>query len=210
MAMLRVWFHPQRGTTLLEGAMPPGCMKYLGGKDADWREVAQVRAAFVGYALRPIPGQKLPAGFLWGDPERQRYGMAGPRYIYGPFTNTCRDCGAAFVLPASAQRHLYETLGVFTEVLAVRCQACARSRRAIEDQRAAYEAALHAADGATAPEPHLALARAALELVKRGGRCSLDRAISSCRRARRLGAGVRADRTEAALAELRDARRRAP
>lgn len=201
----QVWFHPQRGGIVTLEPVPPGCRRYRGGKDSDWREIARVQLTTDRVPL-PLPAQKLPKGFLWGDPERQAYGMGGPEMLYGPLEKVCRDCKTSFVFGARAQQHLCETLGLFIDITAVRCRACARARRAIEAKRVAYAAAIHAADGATTPKPHLALARATLELVRAGGRASLDRAIASCRRARRLGAAEPADQLEAALVALRQAR----
>ena len=48
-----------------------------GGKDADWREVARVAVITVNGQVRPAPEQRPPAGFLWGDPDRQRFGLGG-------------------------------------------------------------------------------------------------------------------------------------
>jgi len=199
----QVWFHPQRGGIVTVEPVPPGCMRYRGGKDSDWREIARVQ---VTTDRVPLPGQKLPKGFLWGDPERQAYGMGGPEMLYGPLEKVCRDCKISFVFGARSQQHLYETLGLYIDITAVRCRACARAHRVIEVKRVAYAAAIHAADGATTAKPHLALARATLELVRAGGRGSFDRAIASCRRARRFGAAESADQLEAALVALRQAR----
>jgi len=200
----QVWFHPQRGAVVVTEAVNPGCMRYRGGNDGDWRDVARVKMTSTDRHAEPMRGERLPAGFLWGDPAKQAYGMGGPEQIYGPLEKRCRDCGNDFVFTARAQQQLYETLGVFIDVTAVRCRTCARKRRDVEAKRVAYAAAIHAAEGATTAKPLLALARATLALVQAGGRGSLDRAIACCRKARRLGAA--ADALEAALVALRAAR----
>jgi hypothetical protein len=198
-ASVRAWFHPQRGGMLTKDKVAPGCLRYRGGSDGDWREIASLDLDELGCV---IPGQRLPRGFLWADPARQSYGLGGAQVFYGPLERTCRDCGDMFLLPAAAQRHLYETLGLFVDKLAVRCQPCARRRRALEAKRAAYAAAVAAAAGATTAQPHLDFARAAIALVAAGGRASLDRAIASARHAQRLGAGASAERVERKLREL--------
>lgn len=200
LASIRASFHPQRGGVLTQDKVSPGCMRYRGGADGDWREIAHLDLDEFG---RLLPGQRLPRGFLWADPARQHYGLGGAQPFYGPLERTCRDCGNAFVLPATAQRHLYETLGLFVDTRAVRCQPCARRRRAIEAKREIYAGAVAAAAGAITAQPHLDLARAAIALVIAGGHASLDRAIGSARRAQRLGAGVPAERAERKLRELR-------
>lgn len=199
-ASVRASFHPQRGGVLTQDKVPPSCLRYRGGSDSDWREIACFDLDELG---RIIPGQRLPRGFLWAEPARQRYGLGGAQPFYGPLERTCRECDDTFVLPAMAQRHLYETLGLFVDMLAVRCQPCARRRRAIEAARATYAAAVAAAAGAITAQPHLDLARAAIALSAAGERVSLDRAIGSARRAQRLGAGAPAERAERKLRELR-------
>jgi hypothetical protein len=199
-ASVRASFHPQRGGVLTQDKVPPGCRRYRGGSDGDWREIACFDLDELG---RIIPGQRLPRGFLWAEPERQHYGLGGAQPFYGPLDRTCRDCGDTFVLPATAQRHLYETLGLFVDTLAVRCQRCARRRRGLETKRTTYATALAAAAGATTAQPHLDLAHATIALVAAGGRASLDRAIGSARRAQRLGAGAPAESAERKLRELR-------
>jgi hypothetical protein len=119
--------------------------------------------------------------------------------VYGPLEKVCGECKAPFVFGARAQQHMYEVLRLHVDATAKRCQGCARKRRALEDARAAYAAALKAAEGATTAKPHLDVAKATLDLVMAGGRAGIDRAIGACRRARRLGAGKSAARLEAKL-----------
>jgi hypothetical protein len=103
-----------------------------------------------------------------------------------------------FTWPAEAQKHLYETLGVYVSKTAVRCQACARKRRAIETARVAYAEAAAALPAETAM-PYVRVAKAMLDVLEAGGTLSLDRAIGYCTRARKLGAKSSVDDVEAKL-----------
>jgi hypothetical protein len=198
-----VSFHPQRGGLVTIGPVPRSCRSYRGGKDSDWREIARVEVVMSGTAHQVVPGQKLPKGFLWGAVDKQVFGLGGGHEVYGPLEGKCRDCGEMFVHSARAQQHMYEVLRLFVDTKAVRCQRCAKNRRALEAARVAYAAAVIAADGATTANPFLDLARTTLDVVRAGGKAQIERAIASCRRARRLGAGAIADRLEAQLARLR-------
>jgi hypothetical protein len=155
---------------------------------------------------RPAPAAGPPKGFLWGDPERQVHGLSGAILVFGPIEKTCRDCGAPFVLTAQEQQHLAETLRLLTLVTSVRCRACRRAKVELEQARQAYAEALAAAERAPTAETHLAVARAALAVLSSGGRAPLDKALSHCRRARKLGAAAAADRVEQQIAKLRAAR----
>lgn len=77
--------------------------KYRGGRDSNWREIAQVRVTSVAGAPEPVAGQSLPPGFLWADPTKQFLGFGAPRLVYGPLEKRCRQCAAAFVFTAKAQ-----------------------------------------------------------------------------------------------------------
>src|SRR5947207_1846458 len=74
--LVRASFHPQRGGVLTQDKVPPGCLRYRGGSDGDWREIACLDRDELG---RILPGQRLPRGFIWADPARQHYGMGGAR-----------------------------------------------------------------------------------------------------------------------------------
>lgn len=194
-----VSFHPQRGGTVTLEPVRRSLWSYRGGRDSDWRHITRCYMIIEGQWARVAPGQTLPKGFLWGDTEKQRFGMGGGHQVFGPLELTCRVCGVAFVLPARAQQQLYEVAGAFIDTLAKRCRPCARKVNKLEAARKAYATALAEADGALSPKPHLALGRATLELLKAGGKARMDRAIASVRKARRLGAGEVADRLEAQL-----------
>jgi hypothetical protein len=197
-----LWYHPSYGALLRPGREPPGRAR----RDADWQEITTIRVATVAGLLVPPPGQRLPRGFLWADPARQKYGWGDPAYVYAPLHRRCRDCGCDFVFPAKAQQHLYETLGALRDVAATRCQPCARRYRTLERRRVAYAAALHAAEDAPSAATHLAVARAAIAVLEAGGQVPIDRMIGHARRARTLRARA-ADTVEAQLIELRAARR---
>jgi len=199
------WFHPQRGAILSKEPIAPGALRYRGGADSDWRDLARVTLVdgTTWYRVR-APGATLPKGFLWGDPAKQSFGLGGPLYFYGPLHRICSDCREPFVFTAQAQRHLYETLRAFTDVTAKRCRACARKRHRLERARAAFAEALRTAGETSTAASHLAVAESVVELVAAGGRTSLDKAIGHARRARKLGAGAKATtRVEARLAKLR-------
>ena len=70
---VRASFHPQRGGVLTKDKAP-GCLRYRGGSDGDWHEIASFDLDELG---RIIPGQRLPRGFLWAEPARQHYGLGG-------------------------------------------------------------------------------------------------------------------------------------
>jgi hypothetical protein len=198
----RVYFHPQRGVIVAEIPLNPRWHRYRGGADDGWRELTPIEVERnADGSLCPLPGQRLPKGFLWGDASRQRYGMGGPELILGPLENDCRDCRRHFVFAAEEQKHWYETLRFMTDSTAVRCPGCRRTRRRIENARRAWAAALRAAETESSADHHLAAARAALALRKAGGGVRLDKALSHCNKAARLGAGAAAE-------ELRDALRR--
>ena len=146
-----------------------------------------------------LPGQALPRGYLWADPRRQVYGMGGPHLVYAPLTRCCRDCAATFTWSARAQQHLYETLRLNIETTAMRCQPCARQRRALEAARARYAAALDAVRAAPTASGHARVAALMLEILERGGRVAIARALGHCTRARRLGASTSVDAIEARL-----------
>ena len=205
-ATQRLFFHPQRGVMLLAEPVPPGCRRYLGGKDADWREIARVELVAGNGSWQPAPGQRPPPGFLWGDPERQRFGLGGPVLVFGPLDKVCRDCGDPFVLTAREQKHLAENLRLPIDATSVRCLSCRRAKVALERARAAYAEALRAAERTPSAATHLDAARAALAVIAAGGRAPLDKALAHCRRARRLGATIAADRVEQAIAARRAAR----
>lgn len=198
-----VSFHPQRGATLTLEPVPRGHWKYRGGKDGDWREVARVDVMSYGGTPEPLPGQKLPKGFLWGDTSVQVSGMGMFHHVYGPLERRCIECGTDFVWPAAAQKDLYEVKRAHVDTIAKRCRACARVKNQLEEARASYAAAIEAATNATTAKPHLELARATLVVLDRGGRANVDRAIAACRRARRLGASGTADALEQKLVARR-------
>lgn len=181
-------------------------MRYRGGQGADWREVMRIRMGPGAHGYdEPLPGQKLPKGFLFGDPSKQSFGMGGPQLVFGPLEKVCRDCKEPFVFPATSQKQLLEEDGAFIDTTAVRCLPCARRRSKIESARRAHAVALDAlAEGAPAGS-YLAAGRAALALLEAGGSLKIDRAISHCRKAQKLGARSAAG-IEAKLIELRAAR----
>jgi hypothetical protein len=201
---LRLYFHPQRGAVASPLALNPICMRYRGGQDSAWVDLLRFQAdrAPDGTWL-PRPGQSLPAGFLWGDPARQHFGMGGPQIAFGPLRRFCRSCGKRFVFPARKQKHWLETLGFHIDSTAVCCRPCRAGQRRVEERRKDWESALRAAETSAGPGPQLALARAGLALLQAWGRAPLDKAVAACRRAQRLGAGAEADRVLEELRALR-------
>lgn len=195
---LRLWFHPQRGAVALEEGkdLSPSCLRYRGGQDSAWRGVTAFEAdRAADGTFVPRAGQGLPAGFLWGDASRQRFGMGGPQIAFGPLERTCRDCGEPFLFTAREQRHWLETLGFHIDSTAVRCAACRTALRKVEQARRRWEAALTEAEPSAGPKPQLALAQAGLALLRAGagGRTVLEKATAASRRAQRGGAGAQAD-----------------
>jgi len=207
---LRLFAHPQRGVALESEPVAPAYRRYRGGRDGDWREVAAVVVVAEGWLWVPAPGQRLPAGFLWGDPARQRFGMGGPELVFGPLEKVCHDCKEPFVHTAREQKHLAEALQLFIDVTTIRCRSCRRAKVARERARAAYAAALRTAELAPSAAAHLAVARAILDVVDAGGRAPLDKALGHCRRARKLGATTSAERVEQQIRARRAARAAAP
>jgi hypothetical protein len=139
-----------------------------------------------GY-YRITTGQKLPKSFLWGDPTNQIYGWGGPSLVYGPMELRCTTCRDRFVWSARAQKHLFETIAAHGDTIATQCRPCAQRRRALEDARASYAAALTACKEAPTGPAHAKVAASMLALLEAGGRVSLDKAIGHCTRARKLG-----------------------
>jgi hypothetical protein len=193
-AIASVRYNPQRGVRIsldLDTAL------------AGWHEIARVQVRERAPWPRILPGQRLPEGFLWADPEKQNFGMSGPFLAYGPIERRCRDCREMFTWSAAAQQHLYETIGAIVDTTATRCQACARARRKREEARVAYADALRALEAAPSAAGHLRVAKAILELLRAGGRTSLEKAIGHCTRARKLGAAASVDAVERSLRALR-------
>lgn len=170
-----------------------------------WTAIAEIRVApGTGYYV-PIVQQPLPRGFLWADRTKQRHGWGGPNLIYGPIARRCHRCKAPFTWTARAQKHLYETIGAWTDVVANLCQPCARARRAIEDARAAYATARAAAEVAPTAAAYALVGKRMLELLEAGGSASIERAIAYCSHARKLGAGAANDAIDAKLRARRAA-----
>src|SRR5688500_10077937 len=149
--LANVWYHPQRGVRISIEPQP-----------APWHVVTKVYVvARSGHGFRISPGQRLPNGFLWADPSKQRCGLSGPFLAYGPIERRCSDCKQMFTWPAAAQQHLYETIGAIVHASAARCQACARAKRVREDARIAYADALRALARAQSRAAHVRGPRAA-------------------------------------------------
>lgn len=190
-----VWYHPQFGARVQYDA--PGSWSCDGLPVVPWTVAARLDVIKRDkYTFKIVGGQSLPKEFLWAQPSKQTFGMSGPFVVFGPIHRRCRDCKVMFEWPAKAQQHLYETLGVSVEKTAIRCQACARTRRAIEEARAAY-AKVAAEVPADTAAPYVRVAKAMLDVLEAGGKVSIDRAIGYCTRARKLGAAV--DAIEAKL-----------
>jgi hypothetical protein len=80
---LRLFSHPQRGTMLAEEPVPPGCRRYRGGKDSEWREVAVVEVVAVNGSL---PDARLSRARLgWRIPGGSRGQLASARVVIGGF-----------------------------------------------------------------------------------------------------------------------------
>lgn len=193
-----VWLHPQHGVRI-QFDSPRGGWNRDGLPVVPWTTVTRLDIIKRDkYSFTIVSGQKLPKGFLWGQRDKQNYGLSGPYVAYAPLTRRCRDCKAMYTWSAEAQKHLYETLGVFVDKTATRCQACARKRRAIESARAAYAKAVAELPAETAA-PYVRVAKAMLDVLEAGGTLSIDRAIGYCTRARKLGAKSSVDGVEAKL-----------
>ncbi len=186
---LRVFFHPQRGAFLSAEAINVRVARYRGGADEQWRELKGVLVEQQKDGSFSTSG-KLPAGFLWGDPSRQVFGLGGPALVFGPLEKRCRECGVDFVFTADEQRHWYETLGFFLDSTAVRCSSCRTKRRKLEQARRAWELALKAVD--STPKSHLAVVEAGLTLLERGGQVKREKLLMHTSRAAKLGADVSA------------------
>lgn len=194
-----VWYHPQLGVKI-RIERPVHTWKVDGLPLQPWTHVANLDTIVRpngGYDI--VPGQSLPRGYLWGDPSKQKYGLGGPYLAYAPIERRCWKCKDMYTWSASAQKHLYETISVWTDKTATLCQPCARKRRALEDARARYSKSLAVLEHAPSGAAHAQVARDMLELLEAGGRASLDKAIGHCTRARKLGAGNAVMAVETAL-----------
>jgi hypothetical protein len=203
-----LWFHPQRGACLSDDMPNPLMWERRGGSLGNWREVARVRVVETLAGQVPDPTQPPPKGFLWGDATKQHYGMGGAYPAYGPIQRICRTCGELFTWSARAQKQLYEVARANSDTIALHCQRCGRAANDREAKRQAYAAALRELEQQASADAHVAVAKAILELVKAGGRASLDRAVGHCSRARRLGRARSVDDLEAKLRALRTERTR--
>ncbi len=175
-----IWFHPQQGVRVEPNDVT--CRE-------PWQKVVRVRAIKDGRTLAPDPTDRprLPRGFLWADPSKQRFGLGGPALLYGPLEKTCRDCREPFVFTAGAQRGLYEDAKADLAATQVRCFPCVHQRRELEAARVEYAAALRTLAASPTGANHADAARAALRVLETGGRAGIERAIGQCRKARKLG-----------------------
>lgn len=165
---LRVFFHPQRGAAASADPIPPTRLRYRGGPDVGWVALN----AFVTWNQDGSFTRhgRLPPGFLWGAPERQRYGLGGPLVAFGPLERDCRDCQRPFVFTAEEQQDWYEVRGFFIDVTAVRCRACRRKRHALEYARRGWAMALDEVKRDASVECARRAVKAGLLVVERGGR----------------------------------------
>lgn len=186
---LRVFFHPQRGAFLSVEAINARVARYRGGADDGWRELKGVQVEQQKDGGFSTSGT-LPAGFVWGDPSRQVFGLGGPAHVFGPLEKRCRDCKVDFVFTAEEQRHWYETLGFFLDATAVRCSSCRTKRRRLEQARRGWELALRAVDPTA--KSHVAVVEAGFTLLERGGQVNREKLMMHVARAEKLGANVRA------------------
>lgn len=186
---LRVFFHPQRGAFLGAELINVRVARYRGGPDDQWRELKGVQVEQQKDGSFSTSG-KLPAGFLWGDPSRQVFGLGGPALVFGPLEKRCRACGVDFVFTAEEQRHWYETLGFFLDATAVRCSSCRVKRRRLEQARRAWELALKGVDSTATS--HVAVVEAGLGLLEHGGQVKREKLLMHVSRAAKLGADVSA------------------
>lgn len=180
----RLWHHPRFGA--LVRTTPPPARAPWG--DVAWRDLGDVALVLEdGQILRVEEGQPLPDGFILGDARRQRFGMNGPRVVYGPVGGACRACGQPYTFAATEQRHWYEVLGIHTEAYATRCAPCRADRMRRIEAHQALERAVGAWQSSPTPSSQLEVARAALHLATAGGRVSLDRAVGHARAAAAAG-----------------------
>lgn len=176
----RLWHHPRFGA-LVRTTPPPLRTPW---NDVAWRDLGDVALVLEdGQFLRVAEEQPLPDGFILGDGRRQRFGMNGPRVVYGPVGGLCRACGAPYTFAATEQRHWYETLGIHTEAYATCCDACRADRKRRTDAHKALERAVLAWKASPTPGARLEVARASLGLAMAGGRVNLDRAVGHARAA---------------------------
>lgn len=195
---ITVWYHPQFGVAI-RFEQPAAPWNRDGFPVVPYTAVASldvIKGTTWRYEI--VPGQSLPKGFLWGEREKQKFGMSGHNVAYAPLHLRCRDCKKPYTWSASAQKHLYETIGVQIDKTSTRCQPCAQKRRALEGARAQYAKAVADIPAETSA-PYVRAAKAALEVLERGGTLSIDRAIGYCTRARKLGAGAAVIAVEAEL-----------
>lgn len=181
-----LWYHPQHGAQIAT-QRPSWSWSVDGLPVVAWTEVMQLAATTEHGTFRVIPGQKLPKGYLWGNPSMQKYGLGGPFLVYAPIERRCHACKEMYIWSARAQKHLYETIGVWIDKTAKHCQSCARERRAREEARAAYATALAELAATPSGAAHATVATTMLAILEAGGRVSLEKAIGHCTRARRLG-----------------------
>lgn len=196
--MSLLYFHPQRGVYASPKPINPRCARSRGGPDDAWVALPVT----VDSTTHARTGE-LPLGFLWGDPAKQKYGMGGPTYAYGPLERRCRACGADFTFTAKEQQHWYEVLGFTLDSTAVKCAPCrAAERKEVVAQRR-YDDALTAASARPGAATHLAVAEAVLALMDVTGRAPsqalLDKALAHCTAAKKCGAGDEVARVRKAL-----------
>lgn len=196
--MSRLYFHPQRGVYASPKPINPRCARYRGGRDDAWVALGVT----VDSTTHAHEGA-LPPGFLWGDPAKQKYGMGGPAYAYGPLERRCRACGADFTFTAKEQQHWYEVLGFTLDSTAVTCAPCRAAERKLVVAQRRYDEGLTEASARPGAATHLAAAKAVLALLEVTGRAPsqalLDKALAHCTAARKFGAGDEVTAVRAAL-----------
>ncbi len=136
----------------------------------------------------PRDVRRLPRGTLLAGSGPQNHGLGGPHYIYRDIQGTCRDCRRSFVFTAAEQKHWFETLRLWNEIIARACPDCRHSQRRerISHDRLA-QAIARLAEAPSDEEAHFQAARATMFLVERIGLPALQRGLGYARRAQRRG-----------------------
>lgn len=131
----------------------------------------------------------LPKGAVRGNPREQHFcGYCHfPKYFYLDETRRCVQCGEDFVFTADEQKFWYENLKFNFHSTAIRCRDCRRQRRSVKAlQRSLEAAAAQLEQSGEDPLVQLAYAEALIEYRRASGSGDLTKALSACRKARKL------------------------
>lgn len=203
---LELWLHPDGRHSWRD----PRSQWYHAPAGA-WKRHGEIRVRRWGEdtGILPQDARKLPKGAILASTLRQNCGMGGPHYFYRDIQATCRACRADFIFSAGEQKHWFEELMLWNEIIPRECRDCRRRKHhdRISHTRLA-EAIRRLKVDPDDEDAHLQAARATALLAERIGMPALERGVGFARRAaRRRDLAARAKEFEETIVGEIEARR---